>query len=576
MSLSIDPKNGVRLKTIRKHGWGFAAAIIVLESVFSFFLYISLAEKVFVVVPAGASITVPDLISYQGLLTSTSGSPLGGTTGAVYCFRYSIWDSPTSIATATDQLWPSGGAAPSNSTTTVVSGVFSDQLGRTDDLSVLNFEPTSSYYLQVAVNSATSTCAGTWETLTPRQQVVSDAWSQTSQAVYGNLLRTEPTSTGVSYPTVQIGTAGGGASAGNQTLLSLDQVNVTSSESIGGSCSINGTLWYDTSLSRALVCEGLQIWPLPNTSTTIAGIGTNASSAIAAGNVVFSNSNNVTFGQNGSTITISVPTSSIAATMSYYANLPAFTNTSAVNISGSTIWVAPFVLPQAISASYLRFPITMSNASGTANWGSSSSATSFSVGRGETDAFVIYTQGTGNSSLSLRYLTSGSATWAMQESVSQTNNTTYTMSYYLSYPITGAAGNYSTQTTLTASTYSISSAALSLFTGLRFLDIPFAASLSAGNYWIGLGKSTSTGGNGPVNTLSSASLGFSFLGIQQLALSFGLPGVATGANSSMIIQPGVGYFTGGAFAYSTNSIPIPNISQNAANFMPYFEIIRST
>jgi hypothetical protein len=105
------------------------------------------------------------------------------------------------------------------------------------------------------------------------------------------------------------------------------------------------------------------------------------------------------------------------------------------------------------------------------------------------------------------------------------------------------------------------------------LDIPFAASLSPGNYWIGLGRSTSTAGNGPT-ALSSASLALSFLGMSQFAQSFEIPGVSTNNASSAMLQNGLGFFANGAFAYSTNSINITNVSQNASNPTPYFEIIR--
>ena len=228
-----------------------AAFIFFLEVVFSFFLYLSLAERVFVITPAGATAGIPELISYQGMLTDSSGNALGGA-GSTYCFRYSIWDS----VSAGNQLWPSG--TPSNSTTTVTDGVFSDQLGRMDNLSGLDFMSTSTYYLQVQVSTSSLTCATGLETLAPRQQIVSDAWSETSQGVYGSQLQTNSTAN-----KVQIGT-GAGVTYGSQTLLSLDWVSNSGGETIGSTtCSTeNGSLWYDSSLNRTVVCENGIVEPV--------------------------------------------------------------------------------------------------------------------------------------------------------------------------------------------------------------------------------------------------------------------------------------------------------------------------
>jgi len=144
------------MKTVKKRGMGFVALVIVLEAVFSFFLYLSVAEKVFVVVPAGATAGVPGLISYQGMLTNASGTALNSN-GAAYCFAYSIWNSPT--VGAGNELWPlqsigDASNSPQFSTTTVTNGVFSDQLGRVDSLAGLDFVSTSTYYLQVQVETS--------------------------------------------------------------------------------------------------------------------------------------------------------------------------------------------------------------------------------------------------------------------------------------------------------------------------------------------------------------------------------------------------------------------------------------
>ncbi|MGB7957998.1 MAG: hypothetical protein WCF77_04135 [Minisyncoccia bacterium] len=278
MNLSGETKSEGEMKTVKKRGMGFVALVIVLEAVFSFFLYLSLAEKVFVVVPAGATAGVPGLISYQGMLTNASGTALNSN-GAAYCFAYSIWNSPT--VGAGNELWPlqsigDASNSPQFSTTTVTNGVFSDQLGRVDSLAGLDFVSTSTYYLQVQVETSSPSCTGTFETLSPRQQITSDGWAQTAQSVYGNLLRTvyTSTSTGTVYigagtysatnGIVQIG-SGSGGTAGQQTLLSLDEVNA-GSENIGTACTQKGTLWYDNTLNHVMVCEGAQMQEISNQS----------------------------------------------------------------------------------------------------------------------------------------------------------------------------------------------------------------------------------------------------------------------------------------------------------------------
>ncbi|MEK7465277.1 MAG: hypothetical protein AAB631_00705 [Patescibacteria group bacterium] len=282
-------KDGVKFERPKeKKSAIFLVALITLEAIFTFFLYLSLAQHVFDSPPAESAAGIPSLLSYQGRLTDASGNPLGGT-GTVYCFRYSLYDAQT----AGNKLWPAGTA--SNSTTTVVDGVFSDQIGRMDPLTY-DFVSTSTVYLNVEVNQTTSTCGGTWETLAPRQQVVASGFALSASNVYGSALRT-PTST-----KVQVGTGAGVASG--QTLLSLDVKNIV--DALGSACTDNGSLWYNSANTRALLCENGTIQPVSNSSTTISAVGVNASTPVSIGTVVFSNSNNVTFGLNGSTITASI------------------------------------------------------------------------------------------------------------------------------------------------------------------------------------------------------------------------------------------------------------------------------
>jgi hypothetical protein len=343
MSLNIDRKKGVKLKTLKKRGTFLVAVLFVLEAVFTFFLYLSLAEHIFAPEPVESAMGIPQMLSFQGRLTDSSGNPLGGT-GVVYCFRYSLYDA----ASGGTKFWPAG--TPANSTTTVIDGVFSDQIGRMDALT-FDFFSTSTVYLNVDVNTTTSTCSGSWESLTPRQQIVASGFAISSKNVYGDAFRT------VSSTKVQVGTAAGSPT----TLLSLDVKNTA--DAMGGTCSDNGSLWYNSAMTRALICENGTIKPISNSSTTIAGIGVNAVTPVTAGNVVFSNSNNVTFGINGSTITASITAAGGGGgrTLSEFDNLGGrlfITNiTNVTAVSQRPIFI-PFYLPGNITQNKMALELS--------------------------------------------------------------------------------------------------------------------------------------------------------------------------------------------------------------------------
>lgn len=456
MSFSIDPKNGVRIKTARKHAMPIAAFIIALEAVFSLFLYISLAERVFVVEPASATQGVPELISYQGMLTDTSGNPLGGS-GAVYCFRYSIWDA----VSGGDQLWPSG--TPGNSTTTVIDGVFSDELGRVDSLSGLDFESTSTYYLQVQVSTSSLTCVSGLETLAPRQQITSDAWSQTAQSVFGSQLKAG----GPEGNIVQIGT-GLGVSSSSVTLLSLD-VDSHGDESIGGSCSAQGTLWYDFTLNRALVCENSKILPI-STQLSFAGNGLSGTSTLI--NPTFVAGANVSFSTNGSTI-------SVIGAAGGAGTLPTFLTYNNRQLGASltvaagqnSVWVTPFrVVGGNVSASTLlmmeMFGSTLAlTSTNTTTWG-------------QTLQWGMYTNPTSNST-EMDLYTTGSIVL----NISHSSNTSYIVNY------NGATTGSANSGLITASV-----------TGTRMLTMPYGSSITPGLY--AFGYVISTNGSALMNSFN--------------------------------------------------------------------------
>lgn len=345
--MSITIKGVTLEKSSMKKGAFIAMGIVAIEALFSFLLYFSLVGRIFAPKPTDAAAGVPQLLSYQGRLTDTSGNPLGGT-GTVYCFRYGIYDAPSGGS----RVWPAGAASSTNSTTTVTDGIFNDTIGRMDSLTY-DFVSTSTLYLNVDVNTTTSTCGGTWESLSPRQQIVASGFALNSQSVYGSAIRVA-TST-----KVQIGT-GAGVSSG-QTMLSLD--NKSASETIGTSCTDNGSMWYNSALTKALVCEGGTIQQLSNPTSTIAGIKEQSTStAITGGTVNFSAQANITIGQTGSTLGFSVAAPS-AATLSRYM-WPTVNGMSAVTAPAQGTASIQYVpIYQNLSAT--RFDVAMSVSLGT-------------------------------------------------------------------------------------------------------------------------------------------------------------------------------------------------------------------
>lgn len=269
------------------------ALIIAAEGVLSAFVYMSLAAHILWPDQTRAAAGVAGVLSYQGRLMDTSGNPLGGT-GTQYCFRFSLYDAQSGGS----KVWPAG--TPATSTATTTDGVFNALIGQADPLTY-NFYESDTIYLNVEVNPTSgSTCSttGSWETLSPRQRVAATGYSQSAKNVYSSLLFTDNTNN-----RVQIGTGTGGASP---KFLGLDVKNTN--DYIGQSCTTSGTVWYNSAISKALVCENGTIQAISNSSatTTLAAINANTGTPATTGTIVFSNSNGVTFGINGNTITASV------------------------------------------------------------------------------------------------------------------------------------------------------------------------------------------------------------------------------------------------------------------------------
>lgn len=260
--------------------------------------------------------------------------------------------------------------------------------------------------------------------------------------------------------------------------------------------------------------------------------------------------------------------------ISSFQNLPFNMNTGPALGGASASTVVAFLLPQAGSFGFIRMPVLMTTSS-TAVVATAASANASAAVYSTWNA-VVYSVGTGANSASLLSVASGQGLWTYMNSISllaNGSNMSITQSYCGN--IAGVAFTSSTQYSSTDTvSYPFNSSYLqTVFSSVRFLDIPFSSSLSAGAYWLMVGYSSSSSTNSAVFTALTIPRVFytnnyavSNSNIQPAPM--GATGTGTG-----------GYMGAAAFSTvgggTTNSFAFTNLFNTASSPLLLFQMIRS-
>ena len=132
-------------------------------------------------------------------------------------------------------------------------------------------------------------------------------------------------------------------------------------------------------------------------------------------------------------------------------------------------------------------------------------------------------------------------------------------------PIKAGSQTFSTTySTSNVSTIAISTAAqLTVFTGLQHMDFPFEASLSPGDWWMAVNRSTTFTSQG--TNLSGIRVQHSLWGISQVNSAIGEFGVVNAASQQMMLGLGSVTTVGGAVATTIN---FADISSSASHLLP--------
>ena len=213
--------------------------------------------------------------------------------------------------------------------------------------------------------------------------------------------------------------------------------------------------------------------------------------------------------------------------------------------------------------SFVRFPVSMSISS----LGFATTTNSYTSSSSQMNSLTVMLYQTSSNGTVFTSYASTSATWEWIVSVSQSSGS-HSVSYNMTYPGYGGVGAQTTSMSISSATTSVSEvpANTSLFTGERFLDIPFATSLSAGNYWFGVQRSTAG---------AAAGFGISSMALSATALALGvLPPGSTSNSTYAQLKFGLGSVSNSTTMFTSYNAGV--VSYITSSPQLYFQFIRSS